>query len=182
MRKLTVAAAVWPLLLAGCTGLPLTGLPIVPPDPEAPVLETVQGIELETAGGERHALIGAIERRAGRATLAVVTPIGLRLFTVIQDVAGLDVQRAAVLPERVDPEQIFAEVQFVNWPLAELRTALPRGWRVEENDGVRTLSHRGSEVARAVWRDAATVELTGAFTDHRLTIRTIDVAPGEQGG
>jgi hypothetical protein len=39
---------------------------------------------------------------------------------------------------------------------------------------VRTLLHHDREVARAVWLDAATVELTGTFIDHRLRVRTIE--------
>jgi hypothetical protein len=175
LRELT-AAITCTLLAVGCTGLRPAGagLPVLPLEDDAMPFERLQAIELQGPDGRAEALLGALERGAGRATLAVMTPLGLRLFTVTQDASGLDVRRAAILPAAVDPEGVFAQVQFVNWPIEELQAGLPPGWRAVEREGVRTLLHHDREVVRAEWLDAATVELTGTFIDHRLRVRTIE--------
>jgi hypothetical protein len=57
------------------------------------------------------------------------------------DGTSLKASRALWLPGTVRAERILSDLQFVYWPAAAIRAALPGGWTLEEDAGERVLRH-----------------------------------------
>ena len=126
---------------------------------------------------EAHQLLGVIELTPNKTAMAVFTPEGLKLFSVVQNADGLAIETHPMLPEFVNPRQMLADAQLVNWPIAALRTALSGPWRVEQTSTARRLWWHDRLILEAIYQDSIvewqTVELSSPRTDYRLMIRAV---------
>ncbi len=127
--------------------------------------------------GETHQLLGVLEMTPGNTAMAVFTPEGLKLFSLLHNATGLTVERHQLLPDFVDPRRILADAQLVNWPLRELASMLPDPWRVEEDGLTRRLWCHQELISQAVFQGSIsawdTVELTSPAADFQLMIQPL---------
>ncbi|MCZ6657337.1 MAG: DUF3261 domain-containing protein [Gammaproteobacteria bacterium] len=95
----------------------------------------------------------------------------------MQKAGELIIEKHPTLPEFVDPRQIFADAQLVNWPIDVLRSALSHPWRVEQTNVARRLWRHNRLISEVIYQgsiaDWQTVELKHPRTDYRLVVRAV---------
>lgn len=146
-------------LAAGCAAAPTAGpapatLPLLPPAS----LQASRSVEqiLHAAYGAGDATLQCVvEVTPQRLQVVGLTALGQRVFTLVQDGAGVSAEASAYAPAFIDPHRIVADMQLAYWPLAALQSAAPPGVRVSEpRDGVRRLERDGRLVAEVHFADA----------------------------
>lgn len=189
MRALLLGAA---LMISGCALTP-------PPLPERclwwragtawclqgvdalPMRDLLQQIEVRRPGG-RERFIAQLELRPGRLSMAALTPLGQRLFVLIDDGKTLNYQPFAAVKDRFEPAYILADLQLAHWPLATLQASLAKAkLSLTEHQGVRELRHgttllaRVTQTAGAHW--PAQIEISHPERQYTLTITTLEPSP-----
>ncbi len=158
------------------TGLGDRPRPLIEPTERDDVEQLTQALSI-VHGDQEHQLLGVIELAPNRTAMAVFTPEGLKLFSVVQKAGELIIEKHPTLPEFVDPRQIFADAQLVNWPIDVLRSALSRPWRVEQTNVARRLWRHNRLISEVIYQgsiaDWQTVELKHPRTDYRLVVRAV---------
>lgn len=100
--------------------------------------------------------------------------LGQRILTVSWDGQSLTSSRHALLPKEVDEQRVLRDVQLVYWPLATIQAALPAGWALSEESGVRTLTQGPHTIItiryHAEPRWAGQTELENTLEHYRLVI------------
>ncbi|WP_051282488.1 DUF3261 domain-containing protein [Silanimonas lenta] len=135
------------LLLAACASAPRGGAPwpLSPRELPAP-LHLQQQLRIER-GGESRQFEALLEADAEAVQLAVLA-LGQVALRLRWDGERLEEWRAAWLPPQPGGRDVLQDLQFALWPLAALRRAAPQGWRVEEQEGQRTVWQGRALVAR----------------------------------
>ncbi len=173
-RSLILAVLLWSL--SACTQLHTQLRPLIEPGDRDHSQQLTQALTIYFAEAE-HQLLGVIELTPFKTAMVVFTPEGVKLFSIVQEVDDLVIEKHPVLPEIVDPRQILADAQLVNWPIDTLRAALSSPWRVEQNEAVRRLWWRDEVVTEAVYRHSVhkwqTVELISPRAGYRLMVRAV---------
>ena len=158
------------------TGFTEVTRPLVEPVQRSNSEALTQALHI-TWQGETHQLLGVLEMTPGNTAMAVFTPEGLTLFSLVHNATGLTVDRHQLLPTFVDPRRILADAQLVNWPLPELISQLPAPWRVEEEGLTRRLWCRQKLISEAVFQGSIssweTVELKSPGGDFKLMIQPL---------
>ena len=102
--------------------------------------------------------------------------LGQRVLALHYDGKKLETWRHPMMTEGLRGEDVLEDLQLTLWPVEEIRAALPAGWRIEENDGRRTILEKDAPVTviqySAQPRWSGTVELDNLRFHYRLTIRT----------
>jgi len=78
-------------------------------------------------------------------------------------------------PPAVSAERVLSDLQFVLWPEAAVRAALPLGWTLGGTDGERLLRHGGDVVMRVRYLSASRVELEHLRERYRIVVETRDL-------
>ncbi len=189
MRGLIVILAGVAALLGGCATPPV---PATAPTPmtvdrqPAPLLRlppaslgrtlTLQQqitVQVRTPRGEEtRDILALLEADATHTRLAAVAG-GQVLARLDWDGRDLRVTRAPWAPAELVPERILSDLQLSLWPLAAIGEALPAGWRVDEQAGVRRLLAGDETVAEIRFLDALTTVFVQHRDGYRLTIRTL---------
>ena len=89
----------------------------------------------------------------------------------------LQQDRAEQLPESLSAQRVLADLQLVYWPAAAISQALPAGWQLHDEQGVRTLVHRGDVVATVDRTGDSEARLENLREGYRLHIRSVPVRP-----
>lgn len=170
------------LLLAACATRPprtLIELPVLQLAPAALGQPLALQQRLEFAfGHERRELDALLEADAQNVRLAVQA-LGRSGVTLTWDGTTLQQTRADWLPAAVRGERVLDDLQFVHWPLAAIRAALPAGWSAEETPGgARELRHGDDIWLRATYPAANTVELENLAEGYRLKVRSVPLQDG----
>lgn len=147
---------------------------------ELPDLTLVQQVEARHSDRTER-FIGQLEIKGSTLTLAALSPLGQRLFLLRDDGRRLRYEAYAPLAGRFEPGYVLADLQLAFWPLERLEPSLAAaGLKLEERDGVRTLSRDGELVARAritpgaAWPSRVVLEQPGR--GYTLTITTLELA------
>lgn len=146
-RAVALLAGLCALLLAACASAPRGAAPwpLQPRELQAP-LQLQQQLRIERDGESRQ-FEALLEVDAEAVQLAVLA-LGQVALRLRWDGERLEEWRAAWLPPQLEGQGVLQDLQFALWPLATLRRAAPRGWRVEEQDGLRTVWQGRARVAR----------------------------------
>lgn len=124
-------------------------------------------------GPERRELDALLEVDAQRVQLAVQA-LGRSGVTLTWDGSTLRQKRADWLPAAVRGERVLDDLQFVYWPVAAIRAALPVGWRVEEGEGgARRLLHGDTVWLEVMYGADGVVELENRAEGYRLVVRSV---------
>lgn len=168
------------LMLVGCAHAPrrpAQALPLLrlPPAALGCELALQQRLHFRMGSIERD-LDALLEVDAGEVRLMVqaLGQIGVRLRW---DGRTLRQERADWLPPAVRPERVLDDLQFAYWPASAIRAALPSGWSVQEQDGVRRLVHAGSTWLSAAFDDPGRLHLENAAEGYRLEVESSGAGP-----
>ena len=104
--------------------------------------------------------------------------LGQRILSLHYDGKTLQTWRQPGIAERLRGEDVLEDLQLTLWPAAEIRAALPAGWRIEESGNRRTLLADDVPVTIIEYRGAeprwtGTIELTNLRYHYRLTIQSV---------
>lgn len=174
---LRLAAVALLLLVAACASqLPRArvALPLLHLAPAALERPLALQQRLEFVFGQQRRELDALLEADAREVRLAVQALGRSGVTLVWDGKTLQQTRADWLPAAVRGERVLDDLQFVFWPLAAIRAALPAGWSVEETaQGVREL-RRGDEVwLRVTHPQSDTVELDNLAEGYRLRVHSL---------
>jgi hypothetical protein len=106
----------------------------------------------------------------------VALAFGQRVLSLRYDGVALTSWRHVLLPSQVRAEDVLEDIQLTLWPSAAIASALPQGWRVEDQGLQRTL-YMGNAVVAMIdysqmprWSGVATLE--NLRYHYRLTIQS----------
>ncbi|MGR8953392.1 MAG: DUF3261 domain-containing protein [Gammaproteobacteria bacterium] len=128
--------------------------------------------------GRTQNLLCVLELDSRHIAMAGLTNDGLSLFNLSYDGKTVKTDNNPLLPERVAPELIIADLQLVYWPLDVLQDKLPKHLRLETGPDFRRITERGQPriEVRYLTQDKdwpRRVELTHLHYHYRLSIRTV---------
>ena len=148
MQRLTLTLLVL-LSLGACAPQRelLPQIPLLSPASLGRSVYAQQQLEAEF-NGQSWQMQGALEVTPQGLRMVGLTPFGQRLITLLWDGQKLLEERTAHLPQTVQGERILSDVQLMYWPLPALRAALPAGWRVEQEGGVRRVFDAEREIIK----------------------------------
>lgn len=107
--------------------------------------------------------------------------LGQRVMSLEYDGRELKAWRHALLPEQVRVEDVLEDIQLTYWPADAIRTALPAGWRIQDEGMRRTLWSNDAKVmeidysAEPRWNGK--VVLTNLRYQYQLTIQSAPMGP-----
>lgn len=183
-----ILSAAGALLLAACAATPPATAPTAAPTRlHLQLAPATLGVSLSL---QQHLTV----ERAGRTdeidTVLEIEPdhlnlvglaFGQRVMTLAYDGKELKTWRHFMLPKEVQGEDVLQDVQLTLWPAAAIRTALPEGWTLEENDMRRTLLQDHEVVTQIDYPDrkawGGKVVLSNLRYHYKLTIQSVLTAP-----
>jgi len=128
-------------------------------------------------GGRTDELDVVLEAGPGQIDL-VGLAFSQRVLSLRYDGSEVSSWRHPMLPAQVRAEDVLEDLQLTLWPADAIASALPPGWRLEEDGLRRTLYLDGAVVATIAYsrmpRWSGTVVLDNLRYRYRLTIRTAD--------
>jgi hypothetical protein len=175
MRCVAVAlvAAVLVLSLAACaTPSASTSAPLLRLQPSAlgQTLALQQRLTVQ-AQGRIQQLDVALEADAQAVHLAVLD-LGQVVARLEWDGHALRESRAAGWPDAVRGERILSDLQLVYWPAEAIRPALPAGWSLAVQDGMRSLRSGERTVLQVRYPAAGAAELENLVERYRIRIES----------
>ncbi|MGR4067244.1 DUF3261 domain-containing protein [Billgrantia sp. C5P2] len=161
-------------LLIGCAGRPVDApLPDLAALPEMGT--RMQRLTFHQQD-QRHELIGVLRHDARSLRLALLSPQGQRLLTLVQDDQGARLLAGASFDPPFSAEWLANRLAWGLWPSSALTQAFGgTGWSLEENDEGRTIRYRNQVIAHVT--GSAECRIIDDFEgDYRLTIAPLDDA------
>ncbi len=173
------------LLLTGCISMPQSHLVTMAPGvtlqltapPEALQMQAkTQLIEAEF-NGETQSLLAQVEFTESQIKLVAMTPSGIPLFDVLWSVNDEAVINQYVPVPGLDISYVIADLQWVNWPLAQLQSATNGSFREKfsnnegqtSTDWTRTLTQDGQVILTVEKFDNRYI-LKHLLRDYQITI------------
>jgi hypothetical protein len=107
--------------------------------------------------------------------------LGQRVLTLHYDGERLQSWRHSMLPAQLRDEDVLEDLQLTLWPVDAVRSALPAGWRIEENGLRRTLLRDDMPVMVIDYsgqpRWIGKIQLSNLRYHYRLTIQSVSTGP-----
>ena len=179
-----LASASLALLLAACATHPTRSkvvLPVLQLAPSTLGRPLALQQRLEFAFDEQRRELDALLEADAQSVRLAVQALGRSGATLVWDGATLQQTRADWLPAAVRGERVLDDLQFVHWPVAAIRDALPAGWSMDEvSGGGRELRHGNRVWLRVSHPAQNTVEHENLAEGYRLMVRSVplqDSAP-----
>ncbi|MFP1862740.1 DUF3261 domain-containing protein [Lonsdalea quercina] len=142
------------LLLAACAGKSQDNRPqawlkpgvrVTLPAPAITPAVNQQQLLTSTYKGKQQSLLVMLSADEQRLSLAGLSSLGIRLFLITYDSAGIHTEQALVLPEMPPANQVLADIMLSHWPIAVWLPQLPAGWSLRDSGDVRQLrDNRGN--------------------------------------
>ncbi|WP_341539871.1 DUF3261 domain-containing protein [Paucimonas lemoignei] len=130
--------------------------------------------------GRTDYLEGALEVDSEHVSM-ISLALGQRVMSLEFDGRELKSWRHALLPEQVRAEDVLEDIQLTYWPAGVIRSALPAGWRIQDEGMRRTLWSNDAKVleidysAEPRWKGK--VVLTNLRYQYQLTIQSAPMGP-----
>ncbi|ATO35431.1 hypothetical protein DZA65_04376 [Dickeya dianthicola] len=151
--KLILMAAV--LLLSACAGKPSDprpqawlkpGVKVTLPAPG--ISPTVEQQQLLTGSyqGKQQSLLVMLQADPRQLSLVGLSSLGIRLFRITYDAAGVHTEQSLVLPELPPASQVLADIMLSHWPLSVWQKQLPAGWTLNDDGDTRRLRDNHGEL------------------------------------
>ncbi|CAM2921965.1 DUF3261 domain-containing protein [Moritella viscosa] len=127
------------LLLTGCISMPQSHLVTMAPNvtlqltapPEVLQMQAKTQLIEAQFNGETQSLLAQVEFTETQIKLVAMTPSGIPLFDVLWSVNDEAVINQYVPVPGLDISYVIADLQWVNWPLAQLQSATNGSFREE---------------------------------------------------
>ena len=107
--------------------------------------------------------------------------LGQRILALHYDGRSLQSWRHPLVPEQLRGEDVLEDLQLTLWPIEVIKSALPAGWSIEENDRRRTLRLLDQAVLVIEYsgepRWSGKIELTNLRYQYRLRIQSVPSGP-----
>ncbi|GAB2655562.1 DUF3261 domain-containing protein [Arenimonas aestuarii] len=169
------------IVMAGCAGLatraPASGMPALALAPSALGRTLALEQRLVFEHGPRSDTVDALVEADDQVVRIVLHRQGQVLLRLAWDGSDLRQERAPQLPENLSAQRVLADLQLVYWPVAAINLALPAGWQLREEQGVRLLDHHGEVVATVHPTGQHEARLENLREGYRLHIRSVPVQP-----
>lgn len=149
MRHLAIGGlALW---LAGCAGL----ASIAPPPAPAPALTALPEYAAQPQrlvfehGDERHVLLGVLRHDRDSLRLALLSPQGQRLLTLIRDSQGARFQPGGHFEPPFSADWLADRLAWSLWPVPALHAAFAGSdWQLLDKQSERHIVYRNNLIAR----------------------------------
>lgn len=142
-----------------------------------PARRIVQEIKAKWSG-KQETLLCILELDARHIALAGLTKEGISLFNLNFDGNQITLTKSPMMPDKLPPELIVKDLQWVFWPVAVLQKSLPKSWRLTAETNSRRLYFGEESVAEIhymipdkTWPKSAV--LTNHRYGYRLEINTL---------
>ncbi|RPH30007.1 DUF3261 domain-containing protein [Buttiauxella warmboldiae] len=169
MKKLpTLALLLGSLLLVACsTTKPETSRPqawlkpgtlVTLPAPGISPAITQQQLLSAQVKGKTQSLMVLLHADQQKIMLAGLSPLGIRLFRLTYDAAGIKTEQSITLPELPPASQVLADIMLSYWPLKAWQPQLPPGWTLKDIASRRELRDEQGELIETIhylMRDAS---------------------------
>ncbi|WP_312971987.1 DUF3261 domain-containing protein [Atlantibacter sp.] len=132
-------AALW---LAGCSHSTPTetrpkawlkpGVQVTLPPPGITPAVNSQQLLTGSFNGQTQSLLVLLNADEQKLSLAGLSSVGIRLFLLTYDQAGIHTEQSIVVPQLPPASQVLADVMLSHWPIAAWQTQLPKGWTLRD--------------------------------------------------
>lgn len=160
------------VLLVGCAGKPV----------EAPLPELSELPERETQmqrltflhQDQRHEMVGVLRHDENALRLALLSPQGQRLLTLVHDQSGSRFLDDAAFDPPFSAEWLASRISWSLWPRTSLVQAFgPSGWTLTDTEEGHTIRYHKRVIAR-ISDDGECRMIEDLEADYRLYIAPID--------
>lgn len=160
------------LILGGCAGRPANApIPALAMLPEMASQQQKLTFEHEQ---ERRVLIGILRQDSQSLRLALLSPQGQRLLTLVHDDQGSRFLSDASFDPPFTAEWLASRLSWSLWPAPALTQAFnEEPWSLEETSAGRTVRYRERTIAR-ITGDADCRRIDDLEADYRLYIAPLD--------
>lgn len=126
------------LLLGGCETLVKlhSPRPLAPPIKEYHHVEQLLTLHWDKQIRRFHCVLIT---RPGETRVVALTETGLPVFQLKQTPGNVDIDRSPLLPPRVSPDEILADIQLILWPWDSVEKSLTPSLRLVRHAGYREL-------------------------------------------
>ncbi|MDF7657681.1 DUF3261 domain-containing protein [Erwiniaceae bacterium L1_54_6] len=191
MIKKSLILLLFSLLLGGCaqqttqpnrpTAWLKPGVRVTLPAPGiSPAFQQQQLLTGHTKG-KTQSLLVLLAADGQHISLAGLSSLGIRLFSVTYDASGIHTQQMMALPEMPPASQVLADVMLSHWPISAWQPQLPSGWQLQDIGDRRELRDPSGTVVtlihyiqRGKQRDPISIEQR-AF-GYLIQIQTLDAS------
>lgn len=143
------------LVLAGCAGQPVATVPSLATLPE---METQRQRLTFEHDDQRHEMIGILRHDDKALRLAILSPQGQRLLTLIHDDSGSRFLQDAAFEPPFTAEWLASRLSWNLWPAPAIDQAFEsNAWSLQEDEAGRTIRYRQRVVARISGNPACTL-------------------------
>jgi len=173
------------LLLTGCISMPQSHLVTMAPGLTLQLTAPPAALQMQAKtqlieaqfDGETHSLLAQVEFTEAQIKLVAMTPSGIPLFDVLWSATDEAVINQYVPVPGLDISYVIADLQWVNWPLAQLQSATNGAFTEEfkhsagqaSTDWTRTLTQDG-QVILTVEKFDNRYTLKHLLRDYQITI------------
>lgn len=158
-RLCTMLAAL--LILAGCshstrndrqspTAWLQPGTRVMLPAPGISPAVNAQQLLTGTFKGKTQSLMVLLNADDKKLTLAGLSSVGIRLFLVTYDEAGIHTEQSIVVPQLPPASQVLADVMLSHWPISAWQPQLPKGWTLTDRGNTRELRNPGGKLVTEI--------------------------------
>ena len=142
----------------------------------APISAQTQRLTFEHQG-ERRVLLGVLRHDHQQLQLALISPQGQRLLTLVQDDEGARFAPGAAFEPPFSAAWLASRLSFSLWPEARLREAFAGSdWSLEQRDHERRIYHQGRLAVRLEMTPTCHV-IHDIEADYRLSVATLAPSP-----
>lgn len=173
-----LAALVVAVCVSGCGALrtapPSNERPSLQLSPQAlpQAFEAVQRMQVSRQGQTR-SLDAMLEASQDHVQLAILQ-LNQTIAVLQWDGQQLQTRLAPGWPKVIEPEKLLSDLQYVWWPYQAIAQALPTGWSLYEQAGLRELRHDGQSVlrieAQRLGESNAQIELVDTAAAYTVTL------------
>lgn len=115
------------------------GVQVTLPPPGINPAVSSQQLLTGSFNGQTQSLLVLLNADAQKLSLAGLSSVGIRLFLLTYDRAGIHTEQSIVVPQLPPASQVLADVMLSHWPLAAWQSQLPEGWTLRDSGDRREL-------------------------------------------
>lgn len=100
--------------------------------------------------GQTQSLLVLLNADQHKLTLAGLSSLGIRLFLITYDEAGLHTEQSIIVPQLPPANQVLADVMLSHWPITDWLPLLPKGWTLVDSGDKRQLRNASGRLVTEI--------------------------------